>query len=508
MDPPERSARAIRGLDTLVGDFAGVTGARIATLVLGLLTVVLTARILTPEGYAVIAYLTLGGTLIMFVAGGWSGAAVMRYGREELDRTASMCHTAWARAALTLPILVPISAALPVLKLTGVLPQEFEWTYLWLTVALGCFFVAGEQIQVVLDAAGRMRLSAAAAAARQALLVAGLAVIAISGVGGSTLTVAWLTVGVAALLMLILSLALRGLALWPPRLDRAQLRRIFVFSAPLIAFAASQYGMRSVDIVVLRAYGTAADVGVYAIAYQSYTMLQTLAVTVTIVLVPLFVSLREAGQEELVARYFERLFPQGIFVSSVLGGLLAPIVVIAVPIVFGVDFGDAGRPLALLVAALVLFGIASLLAPILMLYERTRETSGINVAALALNVVLDIVLVGMLDAGVLGPAVATIATLAVIAVGYLAVARRDLGTAPVLSPALALPLAAGVLPAVLLDGAAAVAAGLAGAALAAALVLWRLALFSQQDADLVARLDLPAPIRVRAVAAISRLARG
>jgi O-antigen/teichoic acid export membrane protein len=508
VDPPERSARGIRGLDTLVGDFAGVTGARIATLVLGLLTVVLTARILTPAGYAVIAYMTLGGTLIMFVAGGWSGAAVMRYGREELDRSASMRDTAWARAALTLPILILISALLPALKLGGILPQEFEWSYVLLTVALGFFLVAGEQLQVVLDAAGRLRLSAASAAARQALLVAGLAAIAVSGAGRSILTVAWLTVAVAALLTLILPLALHGLALWPPRLDRAQLRRIFVFSAPLIAFAASQYGMRSVDIIVLRAYGTAQEVGIYALAYQSYSMLQTLAVTVTMVLIPLFVSLREAGREELVARYFERLVPQAILASSVLGGLLAPLVVLAVPIVFGAEFRDAGPPLAVLAAALVLFGVASLLAPILMLHERTREVSVINVAALVLNIVGDVVLVGVLEMGILGPAIATVATLAVIVAGYLMVARRDLAAAPVLSPALALPLAAGVLPAVLLDGVAAVAVGLAGAAAAAALVLWRLALFNEQDAELVARLDLPMAIRVRAVAAIRRLARG
>jgi len=507
VDPPQRSARTVRGLDTIVGDFAGVTGARIATLVLGLLTVVLTARILTPEGYAVIAYMTLGGTLIMFIASGWSGAAVMRYGREELDRGASMQRSAWARAALTAPILLVVSALAVALKVTGVLPREFTLTYLWLTVALGFFFVAGDQLQVVLDAAGRMRLSAAAAAGRQALLVAALAVIAVSGAGDSTLTVAWVTVGVAALLMLGLSLALRGLRLWPPLLDRAQLRRIFVFSVPLIAFAASQYGMRSVDIVVLRAYGTAQDVGIYALAYQSFSMLQGLAVTVTVVLIPLFVSLREAGREELVARYFERLVPHGILVSSVLGGLLAPLVVLAVPVVFGADFRDAGQPLALLVAALVLFAVASLLAPILMLHERTRQTSVINIAALALNIVADVVLVGVLDTGVTGPAIATIGALVVIVAGYLVVACRDLGTAPVVSPALALPLAAGVLPAVLVGGAAGAALGLAGAAAATGLVLWRLALFSEQDADLVARLDLPASVRSRAVRAIRRLAR-
>ncbi|MGH2917273.1 MAG: lipopolysaccharide biosynthesis protein [Solirubrobacteraceae bacterium] len=507
MDQPERPARSIRGLDTLVGDFAGVTGARAATLVLGLLTVVLTARVLSPEGYAVIAYLTLGGTLIMFVAGGWSGAAVMRYGREELDRTASMQRSAWARAALTAPMLVAVSALLVALKAAGALPGEFTWTYVWLTLALGLFFVAGEQLQVVLDAAGRMRLEAAAVAGRQALLVAGLVAIAVSGIGRSTLAVAWLWVAVAALLVLGLALALRGLRLWPPRLDRAQLRRIFVFSLPLVAFAASQYGMRAVDIVVLRAYGTPEEVGVYALAYQSYTMLQTLAITITIVLIPLFVSLREAGREELVARYFERLVPQTVFVTAVFAGLLAPLVVLCVPAVFGTEFEEAGRPLALLVGALALFTVTSLLAPILMLHERTRETSLINVAALMVNIAGDIVLVGWLDAGVVGPAIATIAALAVIVAGYLVVARRDLATRPALSPALFVPLVAGVLPPVLIDGPAGAGLGLAATVAAAALVLWRVALFAEQDADLVARLDLPAAIRTRAETAIRRLAR-
>lgn len=508
MKAPQRRDRPVRGLDTVVADLAGVTGARVATLALGLVTVALAARILTPEGYAVIAYMTLGASLVSVVAAGWSTAAVVRFGREELDRTSSMRSTAWARAALTLPILIAASALLPVLKASGALPHEFAWPYVWLTVALGIFFVAAEQIQVVLDAAGRMRFSAASAAARQALLVAGLAVIAVTGTGRATLTVAWLTVAVAAALMLALSGALRGLALWPPRLDRPQLRRIAIFSVPLIAFTASQYGIRSVDIVALRAYGAPEEVGVYAIAYQSYMMLQTLAVTITIVLVPLFVSLREAGREALVARYFERLVPQAIFATSVLGGLLAAFVTLVVPTVFGNAFEGAAKPLALLAVALVLTTIASLVAPILMLHERTRETSLVNVAAFIANVVGDVLLVGVLGMGISGPALATIGALAIVVGGYFVTARRDVGTRPALSPGLALPCAAGVLPAVLIGGPVGAALGLAATVAAAAIVLRLVALFSEEDAELVARLDLPAPIRARTAAAIIRLARG
>ena len=507
MSTPERPARRVRGLDTLVADFAGVTGAQMATLLLGILTVVLMARVLTPQEYAVIAYMTLGAALVSFISSGWSDAAVMRYGREELERSGSMRISAWARVALTVPILVAVSALLPALKAVGILPGEFTWTYIWLTVALGSLFVAGEQLHTVLNASGRMRWAAGAAAVRQGLLVAGLAVIAIGVVEGSTLAVAWLTLLVAAALTGALGVAIRGLRFWPPALDRTQFRRILVFSLPLIAFSASQYGIRSVDIVVLRAYGDAADVGVYALAYQSYTLLQSLAVAITIVLIPLFVSLREAGREHLVSRYFLRLVPQLIFVASTLAGFAAALVVLAVPLAFGPAFEDAARPLALLIAALALFAVASMVAPILMLHERTREAAVINVVALGVNIAGDVLLIGFLDAGIIGPALATLAALAVIVAGYFLVARRDLKTTPAVSPALALPLVAGVLPAVLLSGAGGAILGIAATAVAAPVVLWRVSLFAANDADLVARLDLPAPLRQRTVAIIGRLSR-
>jgi O-antigen/teichoic acid export membrane protein len=280
-----------------------------------------------------------------------------------------------------------------------------------------------------------------------------------------------------------------------------------VFALPLVAFAASQYGMRSVDIIVLRAYRPASDVGVYALAYQGYTMLQTLATTITIVLIPLFVSLGEANRSQLILRYFERLVPQSALIVAALGGLLAPAVTVALPLVLGSHFADAARPLALLVAALALLFMASMLAPILMLHERTRAISVVNVAALALNVIGDVLLVGWLGLGIMGPAIATVGALAVIMAGYLAVARRVLATEASLSPALALPLLGGVLPSVLLPAASGVPLGLLGAAGLTALVVWRSSLFAAEDAELVEKLDLPTPVRQRAVRVIRWLAR-
>lgn len=492
--PPGGDARAegaVRGLNTVVGDLTSVTGGRVLTMVLSALAVVVTTRILDPPSYAAVAYVVLGATLMLSFGSSWSAAATARFGREELDRTGGMHRTAWARFGLSAPLVALFGALLLALKAGGFLPDEFTWPLVVLSVALGVFLVAVEQLLGLLDAAGRMRLGALASVLRQTAFLAGLLVIAALGVVDSPETVAALTLAVAVALTAGLVIALLRQALWPPRPDTAHLRRVLIFTLPLVVFAASQYGIRSVDIVVLSSYRPSADVGVYALAYQSFIMLQQLCTTITIVLVPLFVSLRAAGRSALITRYFQRLVPPAALGFSVAGGVLAPLVIVAVPIVFGDAFTDAAKPLALLMAALAVLGVASLISPVLLIGERTRAIATISALALTLNVAADFALVGWLDAGVIGPAIATVATVSVIAVGYLLVAERELETRPALHPALVLPLVAGVLPALLLPEWPGVPLAVAGAVLVTVLVYWRLPLLTSEDAELIGRLDIP-----------------
>lgn len=484
-----------------------MTGARVAGLALGLVGVILTARLLGPEGYAVIAYVNVGATLILFAASGWTAAAVTRYGREELERSGTVRTTASARLVVTLPLVAVSGAVLAALKSGGVLPPELTWPLVWLAVALGVLMVAADHFVVLLEAIGRMRASALGLVGRQALMVGGLVAIAISGAARTPLGVVWLTVGVAGLLVAALAIPLGGQRLWPPSLDRIRLRRVLLFSLPMVAFSLSQYGMRSIDIVILRAYRPPADVGIYALAYQSYTMLQQIATTLTIVLVPLFVSLREGGRGELVARYFRRLVPVATLAASVVGGMAGAAAVVALPVVFGTAFEEAARPLAVLAVALVLHGVASLVAPILLLYERAGATGAVNLAAFGVNVAADLVLVGWLDLGVMGPAIATVLALAVIVGGYAAVARRDLGTGPRWNPIVVAPLAAGVLPALAFGGALGAAAGIAAAAAVGVMAAAVHRIIGREDLDLIAQLDLPGPVRQPMLAVLERLAR-
>jgi O-antigen/teichoic acid export membrane protein len=486
-------AAGVRGGGTVFSDYSAILAARLGSVVLSLCSVLMSTRILQPTGYGIVAYFTVVAMLIFTVTSAWTSTAVARYGREELERDGSMTGVTWARFTLTVPLMVVATICVPLLKVAGALPAAFPWSLTVLAVVFGALCVASEHVTYMLEAAGRMKLSAVGMLLQQALVVAGLAVILVVG-GRSPVTIAWLSVGATLAVTLAFGWQIRRVAFWPPLFDRALLKRIVAFSLPMVAFTVSQYVIRSVDLVVIQAYGSAVSVGVYAVAYQGYTVLQSLAAAAPPVLTPLFVSLQEANNDTVIRRYLERVVPQITFAASVAAGLCIPLIPVFVPIVFGRAFADASTPLAILMVAWVLFFVSNLLAPIIVLHERTRAVGAINVAAAVANIVLDVILIGPLDAGITGAAIATTVALGMIVAVYLRTARSCVRARSHLW-IVATPVVAGLVPALTLDGAAAVGAGVAAVAASAAVIQILIRPFAAEDANLVAALDIPGPVK-------------
>ncbi len=207
-------------------------------------------------------------------------------------------------------------------------------------------------------------------------------------------------------------------------------------SIPMIGLIASQYVFGTIDIIVLRIFRSQADVGIYAVAYQTYTVLSAAAVTATAVLVPLFVSLHGAGRRQVIMRYFTNNVPQGLFlISMICGAATTPIFPLLVPVVFGQEFSAAAVPMSILVAGLAFLFAAYLVAPILTLHEQTRTTAMINAIAAVINVAVDFFLIGLCHMGVIAPAIATSGTLAFVFVAFYVYSQRALGLhVPALTP--------------------------------------------------------------------------
>jgi O-antigen/teichoic acid export membrane protein len=490
--PSTPSARqAVRGAATVFSDSLWLSVARGAAIALALASALITTHILVPAQYAVLAYFTVVSLLIYTATSGWTATALIRYGREELEERGELRSANWNRLALTAPLVLVAAALVVALKAAGALPHAFTWAFVWLSLAAGALLIVCQQCVGLLVAGGRMKVGAVGLTARQAVGVAALLVILIGGEGRSPLVLATITVCTGVATAIVLVAVVWRAAMWPPTIDAVLMRRMVRFSVPLIALTLGQYVISSVDLVILSAFTTPHATGIYALAYQAYTVLQSVAGTATMVLAPLFVSLRSAGREVLVERYFDRVVHQLAFLGSVAAGVVVPLLRPVIAIVFGSRFEDASEPLALLFVALVLFGFASLVAPVLLLHERSRPLGLATVVAAVVNVVGDVLLVGVFDVGIVGPAIATVVSMAVIAVSYFVAARGLLRSRTRLRPVILVPLAAGLVPVLALPAAPAAAVGIPAAIVVGLAIARWTHLVAPEDADVIERLDMP-----------------
>ena len=507
MNPPAEPVRAlsIRGVATVAGDYSSLLGSRVASVGLSLATVVLTTRILGPTGFGTVAYATVLAMLIFIVGSAWTTTAVSRYGREEFERHGEMIAVSTERLVLTGPLLALSAAIVLALQGAGVGPQHLDRGLVIAACAYGAALTVADHLVYVMQAVGRMKGSALALVVRQLAVVAALVALLLVDVSNGPLAVVVVMTAAWLLITPLLAATVWRTGIWPPRLDPVIRRRIFLFSLPMIAFTVSQYVMQTVDFVIIGAYLGTASVGVYAVAYQGYTVLQNVAAAVVWILTPLFVSLRAAGREDLIDRFLERVVPQLTFVAAAAAGILAPLVPLVVPIIFGADFEDAAAPLTLLLVPTVLLVAANLFAPIIVLHEATGPVGAISIVAAVLNVVGDVVLIGVLDVGIIGAAVATTLSVLCILVGYERLVASKLGARARLGPLVFAPLVVGVAAAVLLPAGAATAAGCVLALMCTIGVLFLGRIFSSEDLAFVQH--LPAPLRRPAHALIARVAR-
>ena len=493
----------VRGAATLFGDISALFLSRAATIVLTVASVVVMTRILGPTDYGTYAYVTVIATVVFTVASAWTAPAIIRFGRERLEERGEMVAVTWERLRITTPVVAIVSLCIVVVALAGGLPAVFGWELVTIALAYGVVLVLSDHIVWVLQALGRMKLGSAGIVARQAAVLVALCIVLLVAPRGSVLAVALVTLGGSALLTAAFVPFGWKRALWPPATDAVLRRQLLRFSFPMFAFTLSQYVIQTIDLPLIGIFRGSRDVGLYALAYRAYTVLQQLATVSVAVLTPLFVSMRLAGREHVVRLFAERAVWQVTFLASSAMGLVVPLVPLLVPQLFGARFAGATQPLVILLGATLLLVTANLLAPVLLLHEASASVGLTNGLAAVINIVLDLLLLGVFGLGIWSPAAATVLSVAVIVGGYLRTAHRRSGAVGTARLVALLPTAVALIPALTLDPAPAAEVGVPVVLVVAAAVLVWGRLFRPADAELIAHLDLPRPLRRLVLAGIA-----
>jgi O-antigen/teichoic acid export membrane protein len=260
----------------------------------------------------------------------------------------------------------------------------------------------------------------------QRVLAAGLGIAALAG-GLGVSAVAWAyTIGAVAGLTVSCVLLnphfpLRRLR--PGRLSSGEMVRTATFALQDIATLL----LFRVDAVILAAMASTAAVGRYGAAYRIFESTWFITVALFGAFVAMFSYLDATTQPTLKAT-LERAMKLSFvtLVPCTVAFALSSTAIIRA--VFGADLAGAAGPLRILAPAVVLLGVGAMATTFLMSQRRARPVLWISLAAVVVNIGLNVALIPGLDAR--GSAVAMLVTEAGIAAAAVVVVDRVLGGLP------------------------------------------------------------------------------
>ena len=415
----------------------------------GLLCMVLTTRLLGPEGYGALAMFFLALAVLSQVVMSWPNLGLVRFGRAELAERGGVAGSFWARVAIFLVTLPAAGGLLWIFRAPlerwlglGFAPHLILLAYLGLNEA--AFLCRG-----VFQTTSRFRAYALSNTLVKLFIFAGLALLYLwsraPGRQAGALSVLNVHLWALGLALGVCLLLLPWRLLRPARLEGAQAARILRYSWPLMLGGLSIFVVDWVDVAVIKHFRSGPEVGLYMAAYQPVTVLSQLRIAGIAALLPLVISMAVEKRHASLSWFLDDAMPQAAWGIGLLCTLAAGLAEL-IPLVMGEKFAPSVVPAQVLMAGVAFSMLGAVQTALAQAFGRVRAAAAVVAALALLNILGDLLLVPLL--GILGAAVATSVAFALSGLLYFPIVN---GIAPLRTEArdrryLAL---AGLLPALL-----------------------------------------------------------
>jgi len=379
---------------------------KVTFLLLSLFSVFFTTRILGPAGYGKLA-IFLATIQVFFVFGvSWTLLSVFRYGIEEYSKLRKINSTVWSRLVFLLPTIV-----ISLIFLYFFRNRISSYIKIPnLHIILICFYflsiVLSSEAQYYLQAIYKIKFYSFLNAIEKALFVIGLVLIFFKVIP-QTIPILILVYALSSFLfaMVILGSMFRRYIL-PFKIDTVLLKKMFLFSFPLIFGAANAYCFNWIDVIIINKFMTIRDVGIYALAYNGISMLQQFSTLTSTITVPLLVSFLAQSRVDLIKKYMTRIVPQAFFIWTVFLTFFIICSKFLIILLGGKQFFQAIIPFSGLLIGLMAAGLASLYSAVYNAYEITKYLVIFGFIDVLVNILLDFLLVPLI--GINGAVIATI----------------------------------------------------------------------------------------------------
>jgi O-antigen/teichoic acid export membrane protein len=364
---------------------AAQAAGKAAVLAIGAASIAVTTRYLGAAGYGSFALALALVQMVGVLADAGLTAVVVREISREPRRTAELVGN-----ALTVRLLLGLAVVAAAALLALVLPYSPDVRRAVLIAGAPFLLgLASSSIAAVFQARLQMWRAAAADVAGRLAAFAALVVVVAADLGFLAVVA---STAVGAAVALVVSVALvRGLAPVGPRADRQVWRELVVAGVPIgVTLAVNEVYFRA-DTFILSLFRPFEEVGLYTFAYRVYELLAVFPAIVMTSIFPLlsrFLGTRRDAAARVIEAAADLFVAIGVPIAA--GGLvLAPELA---RLVAGDDFEAAATPLRLLLCASVPAWVSGLLGYTLIAAGRQASVLALSVAALAINVALNLAL--------------------------------------------------------------------------------------------------------------------
>lgn len=239
----------------------------------------------------------------------------------------------------------------------------------------------------------------------------------------------WAAVGSFGLAFLTLGIVThrlfpRAVARQPP----PALRTLFGYSLPVALSSMLGAYLIWIDRLMVGFFRSPAELGAYAAAAQLAVLFALLYSAVTMAIAPLLVDLHHRSEKARLESLFRVATRWGLWLLTPLAAVFVAAPSVAVVGIFGDSFAAAALPLVVLTAGQLINIATGPVGQILIMTGNERVWLALSVAAIGVNIVLNVLLLPRM--GIVGAAWASATALAVLTVGGVAAVRRRLGLWP------------------------------------------------------------------------------
>jgi O-antigen/teichoic acid export membrane protein len=364
--------------------------ARVATLIMALVSTVLLTRYLGVDGYGdFTAALIYVGIFVVFFDLGTYTLLVRQLSQQLAPAHELIGKALLLRCGISLAVIA-VAAPLPFLFYPGADREQLRFAILIALPAVA-FHAVATTIGAIFQARLKLDRLAVAEIVSQLALVS--LIIALVAAERSFYAIVAATVVGAAVNAAVILLLARRLVPLSLRVDVPYWRRLFLDSLPLgLALVINVIYFR-LDALLLSVLKESEDVGLYGLAWRFLETVTPFAYFFVAALFPLLSGAAADGNRDAIRdlsrRAFDVLALGAIFVVAAIAATSPGVV----EFVAGADFDRAATPLRIVIVGAGLSFMNTYLAYLLIAVDRQRSFFWLSLATLVFNVVLNLALI-------------------------------------------------------------------------------------------------------------------